>query len=86
MNNPTTNFALADFISSLNSGRIRGLRCFRVNKTVIGMRLAHLLYVNGILRSYKITPDYIVIYYKYNRGRHIISKLSIVSRPGKRVY
>lgn len=79
MNNPTTNYALADYISHVNFGIIRGVRCIRVNKTVIGLRITHILYKQGVLRNYKIGPNYIIIYYKLMRSRHIISKLKVIS-------
>lgn len=79
MINPTTNYAVADYVSNLNFGIIRGVRCMRINKTTIGIRLSHLLYLQGVLRRYYVGDDYIAIYYKFFRGRHIISKLKTIS-------
>lgn len=80
------NFILADYISSIKLGKIRGLRCMRIIKTNLGMRLTHLLYVQGIFRSYKIEHKHIKIYYKFLNGRHIISNIYLVSKPSKREY
>jgi hypothetical protein len=79
MINPTTNYALADYVSSVNFGMIRGVRCMRINKTTIGIRLTHILYIQGVLRRYYVGNDYIAIYYKFFRSRHIIAKLKVIS-------
>lgn len=81
MINPTTNYALADYVSSVNFGMIRGIRCMRINKTMIGIRLTHILYMQGVLRRYYVGYDYIAIYYKFFRSRHIIAKLQVISNP-----
>lgn len=86
MINPNTNYVIADYISNLRFGMIRGMRFFRVNKTFIGLRLTQLLYDQGVLRSYKIEEKYIKIFSKFHMSRHIISKLVIVSKPSNRIY
>lgn len=79
MSNPTTNYALADYVSSINFGIIRGIRSIKINKTTIGIRLTHLLYIQGVLRRYYIGDNYISIYYKFFRSRHIIAKIKVIS-------
>lgn len=85
MLNAPTQYALADYINNVNFGIIRSMRFIKVNKSTIGMRLTKILYDLGVLRSFKIEPDYICIYYKFDHGRHIIKSLKVVSKPSKRV-
>jgi ribosomal protein S8 len=86
MINPTTHYALADFISALNLGMARNMRFTRINKTPIALRLVHLLYMQGILRTYKIESEHVAVYYKYVRSRHIVKRYTLVSKPSKRCY
>lgn len=86
MINPVTNYALADFVSSVNFGIIRNVRFMKVHKTTIAIRLVHILYMQGVLRAYKIENDYIEIYYKFHHSRHIITELKIISKPSNRCY
>jgi ribosomal protein S8 len=79
MNNPTTNYVIADFVSNLNFGIIRNVKCIRVNKTPMAIRITHLLYLQGVLRTYKVEENYIIIYYKFSRSRHIITKIKVIS-------
>ena len=80
MLNPTTNHVISDFVSNLNFGMIRNVKCIKINKTPIAIRLTQILYMQGVLRTYKISNDSIIIYYKFNRSRHIITKLKVVSK------
>jgi len=84
MNNATTNYALADYVNNINFGIIRGVRCIRINKSSIGIRLTHILYMQGVLRFYKIENEYIAIFFKLFRSRHIISRLKVISKPSVR--
>ena len=84
MINPTTNYAVADFVSTMNFGIIRNVRCVKLHKTTIALRLINILYKQGVLRTFKVGPDFIAVYYKFFRSRHIISKLKVVSKPSLR--
>ncbi len=79
MINPTTNHVISDFVSNLNFGIIRSVKCIRINKTPIAIRLTQILYMQGVLRTYRIRDDSIVIYYKFFRSRHVITKLKVIS-------
>lgn len=59
MVNANTNYAIADFVSCVNLGIIRGIRCVKINRSNIGARLAHVLYIQGAIRSYKLRPEFI---------------------------
>jgi ribosomal protein S8 len=85
MYNAPTNYALADYINNVNFGIIRGMRFVKINKSIIGIRLTKLLYSHGILRTFRIKSDCLYIYYKFDKGRHIITKLTVVSKPSNRV-
>lgn len=41
------------------------------------------MYKEGIIRTFRIESDYIVVYFKYKYGQPI-GKFSIISRPGRR--
>lgn len=79
MNNPTTNNVIADFVSNINFGIIRNIKCVKIHKTPIGIRLTHILYTQGVLRMYKIENDNILIYFKFYRSRHIITKIKLIT-------
>lgn len=78
------NSVVADYVSSSKLGQLRNVRCFKVNKSPLGIRLTHLLYLQGAIRSYKVEDKAILVYFKFVRGRHIVSKMDLVSRPGRR--
>jgi ribosomal protein S8 len=81
-----TNYVVGNYIALLNLGIRRNVRSIRIVKTKMGIRLTKFLYEQGVLRSHSILPQEVVINFKYYHGHHVISRLSIVSRPGKRCY
>jgi ribosomal protein S8 len=80
------NYNIANFVSRLNIGIISRLRSIKIRKLQIFLRLLKIFYKYGIIRSYCIKEEHILIYFKYHRGRNVCSKLSIVSKPSKRCY
>ena len=81
-----TNFVIAYYVTQLNLAMCRNVTSVKIVRTEMGLRLTHLLYKQGVFRSYKILPDVIQIFLKYDDGEHVIYKLSLVSKPSKRVY
>lgn len=79
------NYLIADFVSRLNVGSLRKLRFIRIVKTPITLRLLRILYKQGVIRTFKIESNYIAVFFKFKGGQPI-GKLSIISRPGKRIY
>ena len=77
--NPTTNYAIADFVSSLNLGIIRNTRSIRIHKTVMSIRLLYILYKQGVIRNFSVRSDYIEVFFKFYRSRHVILKLKVIS-------
>jgi len=80
------NYFIANFISSLNIGIIYKLRFIKINKLNIYLRLLRILYKYGVIRTFCIRDDHLLVYFKYYKGRNVCSKLSIVSRPGRRCF
>jgi ribosomal protein S8 len=81
----TTNYLLSDLISKINFGAIRRLRFIQVNLNDTTLDILKILYKQGVIRSFIIKNNKILIYYKYYISRMVI-KLSIVSKPGNRIY
>jgi ribosomal protein S8 len=79
------NYIIADFVSKLNVGLLRKLRFIKIIKSLIYIKLLIILYKYGVIRTFKIGFDHILVYFKFYRGQPFF-KLSIVSRPGKRCY
>lgn len=82
----TTNYLIANIVSTLNLGLIRGMRFIRMPKSKFALRLLFVLYKQGVLRTFIVKRDFICVYYKYVRSKSVITKLSIVSKPSKRCY
>lgn len=70
----------------LNVGIIRKVRFIKILKLNIYLRLLRILYLQGIIRAFIIRNDEILVYFKYIRGRNLCSKISIISKPSKRIY
>jgi len=79
------NYLVADFVSQFNLGMIRKVRFIKVVKTSLTLRLLYILYAQGIIRSFRVEDDHILVFYKFINGQPIC-KLHVVSRPGKRSY
>lgn len=79
------NYQIANVISQLKIGLLRKLRFIRLVKTKIAIRILSIFYQIGIIRTFLIKSDYLVVYFKFRLGQPV-GKLSLVSRPGKRQY
>lgn len=80
-----SNFILSDIVAQLNLGLLRKVRFIKIVKTPLAIRIFRILYAQGVIRTFKIDNDFILVYFKYINGQSIC-KLSIVTRPGKRCY
>lgn len=60
---------------------------FKIHPTSLILNLLELLYVNGIIDSFKIFQgDYVCVYLKYFRNHKHYFRLELCSRPGKKHY
>jgi len=80
------NYLIADFVSKLNLGIIRRLRFIKIPKLGIFLRLLVILYKQGVIRTFVIKQDHILVYFKYWRSQPICKRLILISKPSKRVY
>ena len=81
----TGNHLISDLVSRINFGAIRRLRFIKVDLNDTVLEILKILYKQGAIRSFIIKNDKILIYYKFYLSK-IIVKLSIISKPGNRIY
>jgi len=81
-----TNFALADLIARLNISSKKRLVSVRVVFTKFSLNVLHIFLKNGIINGLTIENNYITVYLKYYMLKPVFREITIVSRPGKRVY
>lgn len=79
------NHNISNLISKINYGAKKRLRFIIIDYNDTVLKLLEILYINGALRSYKISNNKVYVYYKYYLC-NIAVKLSIVSTPGNRVF
>lgn len=63
------NYLIASFVSMLNVGIIRKLRFIKIIKLNIFLRLLRILYKYGVIRTFFVKNDKILVYFKYFKGR-----------------
>jgi len=81
-----TNHLISNLISKINYGVQKRLRFLNIDKNETTLKLLRILYVNGVIRSYRIlNEDKVSIYFKYFTCNKAF-KISVVSTPGNRVY
>lgn len=81
-----TNHSISNLISKMNYGVQKRLRFLNIQMDRITLKLLHILYVNGVIRSYRILDDRRVsVYFKYFSCNKVF-KISIVSKPGNRIH
>ncbi len=81
------NYLLGDLVSKLNMGQRHRVRTMMVPKSRIGMDLLFLLLELGLIRGIKLEENSKVrVSFRYQGGSHFFYKLSLVSKPSKRVY
>jgi len=65
---------------------LKRLRFLNIDNNIASLNLLKILYKNGVIRSYRIlNQNKISVYFKYNTC-NIAFKLSIMSKPGHRIY
>lgn len=79
------NYILSNIVQQLNFGARRHVRFTKIFRSKLSLRIIYLLYKEGILRTFVVRRDHILVYYKYFLSRNLM-KLSLVSRPGRRCY
>lgn len=81
-----TNHLVSNLISKINYGVQKRLRFLNIDKNETTLKLLRILYVNGVIRSYRIlNEDKVSIYFKYFSCNKVF-KISVVSTPGNRVH
>jgi len=80
------NYLVASFLATLNIGMARKIRFLQIVKTSIAIRFLKLFYNEGIIRTFVIKSNIILVYFKYIEGRPFIKRLTIISTPGNRIY
>lgn len=86
MKNLNFNYIIADIVSNLNLGILRKLRFIKIVKTNMAIRLLTILYKQGILRTFVVKQDHILVYFKYYRGQSLCRKLQLISKPSNRAH
>lgn len=81
-----TNHSISNLISKINYGVQKRLRFLNIENDYNTLKMLRLLYINGVIRSYRILNDKKVsVYFKYHSCNKAF-KLSVVSVPGNRTY
>lgn len=81
-----TNFVISVFVQQFNFGARRKIRFVKIFRSLFTARILWLLYNTGIIRTFVMKKDCILIYYKYYLHHKVLAELSLISRPGKRAY
>jgi ribosomal protein S8 len=84
----SVNFIIGDFISQWRVANLTRVKfaIFNLNVTSI-LPIIHILYLNGVIRSYKyLTNKSVKVYFKYYQNTLSAYKIRIISTPGNRVY
>jgi ribosomal protein S8 len=84
----SVNFIIGDFISQWRVANLTRVKfaTFHLNVRSI-LPIIHILYSNGVIRSYKyLGNNSVKVYFKYYQNILSAYKLNIISTPGHRVY
>lgn len=81
-----TNHIISNLVCKINNGSRRRLRFIIIKYNTKILDILNILYINGVIRSYRISDvNKIRIYLKYNIRSYRI-KLTIISSPGNKIY
>lgn len=81
-----TNHIISNLVCKINNGSKRRLRFIIIDYNTKILDVLNILYINGVIRSYRIIDsNKLRIYLKYNMRSDRI-KLSIISTPGNKIY
>lgn len=80
------NYPLSDMISRLNVSTKRHLDSVRVFNSDLSLRVLQVLYTNGVIRGFSVRSGFIVVFLKYFLGLPAFKSITVISKPGCRVY
>lgn len=81
------NSLLADVVSRLNKCNRHRVRTVSLNYNKITLDLVFLLLELGLIRGIKMKPKNLIwVSLRFKGGFHIFYKLSLISKPSKRIY
>lgn len=81
-----SNFSIAALVSQLNVAASMHLENVKVINTDLTARILFLLYKNGVIRGFFVKNAFILVFLKYFLGKSLFRSISVVSRPGCRVF
>jgi len=80
------NFDIADICVRLNVGCKAYDKIIALRITKISKRIVNILYRQGIINSFFVRDDKILVVLKYIRSKPFIKNIKVMSTPGKRIY
>jgi ribosomal protein S8 len=81
------NSVLADVVSRLNAGNRHRVRTLPLSRNKVTMEVIFVLLELGLIRGFKMKPNNMVeVSLRFRGGFQFFYKLSLVSKPSKRVY
>lgn len=81
------NSLLADVVSRINTCNRHRVRTVSLNYNKITLDLVFLLLELGLIRGVKMRPKNIIwVSLRFKGGFHIFYKLSLISKPSKKIY
>jgi len=83
-----TNFHLADLIVRFTVAYKARMSFVKILKNKLSIKFLYLLYKIGLIKSFNILNDNIIlVYLKYKKnGTPLIHSIDLISKPSKRVY
>ena len=82
----STKYLLADMLTKLRNGQKARLSIVKHMKTNLCKNVLDVLVREGVISNYSSSSNDLLIELKYFNNKPAITKISCVSRPGKRVY
>jgi ribosomal protein S8 len=78
-------YNISNLVSQINLGAKRRLRFIKVDFSEISLNIIKILYNQGVIRTYIIKHNKILIFFKYYLKK-IAMKITIISKPGNRIF
>ena len=82
----STNYLLADMLTKVRNGQKARLQNIKHVRTALCENVLDVLIEEGVVSNYSLFNRELTIELKYSRNEPAITKISCVSRPGRRVY
>jgi len=82
-------YELADMVARIKVASRAHLISVYVRNNDLNFRILQILYINGVIRGFKFDikrQNEILVLLKYYENKSVFQDISIVSRPGCRVY